>query len=451
MTEKRINQLKYLIQSSCYRLIFMHGEFALPIRKKYFIATKNVRRISTNGDYIYFDPDWLQKLGKKELDFIIMHQLMHMKLGHIDRALYFHGEKFHLACDIVANSNLGKLGWCYESLKGIGKIYFKTFFPFYEGYKLSAEEAMNFIPFDPATIQKNASKYVIDSEEYWGKKHFSSPFDVVILKPDEEYAFQFVAEDTRGGEHIIKKEDKEDGGAARYSLGSNNDNKNKTDDVVHNHLSLTQRKINDVRKITYNHETTNSNGDYEDRLWQEIKKKRLNWKKILNVFIQSEVFDYSFTPPDRRLQDSDFFLPDFNVLDVSPQEVLFLVDTSGSIDNETLSVVYAELCSVLEQFNGKINGILGFFDTRVYRPTPFSNISQLRSIRPIGGGGTDYNCIFNFVNDNMRFSLPSSIVIFTDGDSEFPPEPLTNNIPVLWLFSKETVKAPWGSSAYIKI
>ena len=32
----------------------------------------------------------------------------------------------------------------------------------------------------------------------------------------------------------------------------------------------------------------------------------------MNDFIQEEVVDYSFTPPDRRFDDSPFFLPDFN-------------------------------------------------------------------------------------------------------------------------------------------
>lgn len=47
-------------------------------------------------------------------------------------------------------------------------------------------------------------------------------------------------------------------------------------------------------------------------LLKELRKPQTDWRKILNDFIQEEIVDYSFTPPDRRFDDSPFFLPDFN-------------------------------------------------------------------------------------------------------------------------------------------
>ena len=85
-------------------------------------------------------------------------------------------------------------------------------------------------------------------------------------------------------------------------------------------------------------------------------------------------------PPDHRLQDSDLFLPDFNEADVTTKEILFAVDASGSVEDEMLDTVYAELAGMLEQFQNKIQGVLASFDTQVYKPARFSEIDDLEAV-----------------------------------------------------------------------
>ena len=48
------------------------------------------------------------------------------------------------------------------------------------------------------------------------------------------------------------------------------------------------------------------------RMLNELKRPQTDWRTILNSFIQEEVTDYSFMPPDRRMDEIEFFLPDFN-------------------------------------------------------------------------------------------------------------------------------------------
>ena len=49
------------------------------------------------------------------------------------------------------------------------------------------------------------------------------------------------------------------------------------------------------------------------RLLKQMESGQIDWREVLNNFIQEEITDYSFTPPDRRFDDLDFFLPDYNV------------------------------------------------------------------------------------------------------------------------------------------
>ena len=127
-----------------------------------------------------------------------------------------------------------------------------------------------------------------------------------------------------------------------------------------------------------------------------------------------------------------------------------MADTSGSISDEMLGRVFSEIKGAIAQFEGSLRGIMGFFDSVVYPLTEFDKVSELRSIRPHGGGGTDYFVLFDFIRKSFTPDSVSGIVIFTDGEAEFPNEPPDSGIPVLWLFSKETVSAPWGRQAVVK-
>ena len=129
------------------------------------------------------------------------------------------------------------------------------------------------------------------------------------------------------------------------------------------------------------------------------------------------------------------FLSDYNVPCEKTKNIFFMVDTYISIGDEILSVVYSELCSALYQFGGVFEGVLAFFDTKVYQLILFSSIDELKNIRPVGGGGTDFKCIFEFVWNKMMNDPPLSIVVFTDGKGDFLSEEAAMNIPVLWMIT----------------
>ena len=121
-----------------------------------------------------------------------------------------------------------------------------------------------------------------------------------------------------------------------------------------------------------------------------------------------------------------------------------MADTSGSVNDEDLAIVYSEIRGAIEQFGGKLTGKLGFFDAAVTTPIPFENVSDLMSIIPYGGGGTDFTVIFNYIRNNCNGKLPACIVIFTDGDGPYPSESETMEIPVLWIINNSDITPPWG-------
>ena len=192
---------------------------------------------------------------------------------------------------------------------------------------------------------------------------------------------------------------------------------------------------------------------FAQRLLEKLMKPQTDWRSILNEFIQEEINDYSFSPPDRRFQDSPFFLPDFNEKGETDEveDILFMIDTSGSISDKMMTVAYSEVKGAIDQFNGKLRGWLGFFDAAIIEPKPFSSLEEFIVIKPAGDGGTDFQIIFEYVDQHMQENPPARIIILTDGYAPFPKEELANGIPVLWLINNEQVAPPWGKVARIKV
>lgn len=182
-----------------------------------------------------------------------------------------------------------------------------------------------------------------------------------------------------------------------------------------------------------------------------MRKPQTDWRTILNDFVQQEIVDYSFTPPDRRFDESPFFLPDFNDKDDIVEDILFMIDTSGSMSDDMITAAYSEVKGAIDQFNGKLKGWLGFFDAAVIEPKPFASQSEFEIIKPAGGGGTDFQIIFEYVQEHMQDRLPAGIIILTDGYAPFPKEKLADGIPVLWLLNNDDVNPGWGKVARIKV
>jgi len=182
-------------------------------------------------------------------------------------------------------------------------------------------------------------------------------------------------------------------------------------------------------------------GEIERKL-EALKHPKLDWRSVLTNFIHEEVNDYSFSPPDRRFE-GDFFLPDFNDVEVTVKNILFMVDTSGSMSERMITEMYSEIHGAIEQFNGKLSGWLGFFDAVVVPPKSFDSVENFKLIRPKGGGGTDFSVIFKYIKDKMQDNMPQAVVILTDGYAEFPDVKETMGIPVLWVINTD-VQPPFG-------
>ena len=426
---KRIIRAKMnlLANNGFYGLLLSHVKFALDLE---------CETACTDGRRIWFGPKFMEELSDSELEFIMMHEVLHIVLQHCIRGQEYDNEIYNIAADIVINSNImHSLGDDLDSitLKKYGVSMHLT--PDgKEGYNFTAEEVYDMlIAAAKSKMKKAGSKSPPggatsnETKGNEGEDNPSSLIDVVetILKGGRRF-------DDHSKWDTLSEEEKRD----LYEEWT--------------------KRILDADTIVSVLEASKTFGGAPmgaRRLIEELKNGQLDWRTILTDFIQTEINDYSFSPPDRRFSDSDFFLPDYNEEVEKVQNVWFLIDTSGSISNKAIRAAYSEIANAIEQFNGAIQGLLSFTECFVTDPVPFSNLDDLLSIKPVGGGGNDFEEIFRYMKRNMMDNLPAYIVIITDGYDRFPDEKESMGIPVLWLINNNdpSVVPPFGKVARIVV
>ena len=440
MTEARIKRLKNKIQASRSRLMTEHPVFALLLMYVRFIAVPDMKKMSTNGRCIFFSPDFMDKLYEYELDYILCHQILHIVTGNIWRTQDLAGDNYHFACDILINNLLSGQFSEKDKYAHLGEIHLKIPGNCMDVSKLTPNEVFSLIPFSLYMFEdRTRSRFLPDNDSYWDRKSDYGQNGILIL-------------DTPDLNGFLRQKDFTDNNGGLSCNGDAADN-NEGSCLSQNGIDGLKREWqNRVHMALKAFSASGINKEFGDEallIERSIEKLRhpvVNWKKLLNEFIQECTFDYSFSPPDRRYEDTGFFLPDFNEKEFVSKGILFMADASGSVCVDSLTDVFSEIKGAIEQFGGKLEGKLGFFDTEVSPPVPFESVSDLMSIVPHGGGGTDFCKIFEYLAYDYREELPSCIVIFTDGYGPYPSESAALGIPVLWIIDNMETTPPWGKT-----
>lgn len=507
-------RMTLLEQQPFYALLLLHMRFALDL---------TCETAYTDGTRIAFHPDFIDALSDSELQFVLMHEVLHAALGHPFRhQAQYDIECFDKACDIVVNSNI-----LYSWGMDLRRITLNQF-----------GEAMHLTP-------DGEEGYLYSIEQVYGKLMAVKAKQPQMPPPPPSQGGGGDGSDGGNGgdgKGDGKQQQDEDGNADGNSKGGkgqggkgqdrngsgsgdNSNGKGKggknskggkngkggkgggDGDITDEDL---QDLVNDLLKGRAVHgkidphadlkkaeqESTGKMGEVDDhsfwkgddefqtgrdtwmarmvqatdiiaqsqangakergitpiaaeRIIEELKNPKLDWRTILNDFVQEEICDYSFSPPDRRMQDSPFFLPDFNEKDESVKDLLFMIDTSLSMSNEQITECYSEIYGAIQQFGGKLQGKLGFFDAVVVEPVPFESEDEFKIIRPKGGGGTSFDIIFDYVQKKMMDEPPVSIIILTDGYAPYPDESCAGGIPVLWIINNDNATPEWGKIARI--
>lgn len=431
LSESKIKGCIKRLLLSRMRILYNHGFYGLLLMHMIYAVSEEIETACTDGVRITFGIDFLDSLSDSELDFVMMHEILHVVLQHCFRGDVEDPEAYNIAADIVVNSNIMLENGMKASSITLSKYGTSMHVApdGKEGHEYTAEQVYVMLPKNLNKKGNNKSHGSADGRAKKGNN--KSPGSAVGRAKKE-----------------ISKEQHQ---PVRVWDDHSRWGKYEEDDTLRD---VWVKRFEDAAEAIKIRDPSNARGllpAFAERILKELKKTQTDWRTILNDFIQEEVVDYSFAPPDRRFDDSPFFLPDFNGKEDRVEDILFMIDTSGSMSDDMIAAAYSEVKGAIDQFNGKLKGWLGFFDAAIIKPQPFGDENEFKIIKPAGGGGTDFQIIFEYVFHHMSDKLPASIIILSDGYAPFPLEKLAGGIPVLWLLNNEEVNPPWGKVARITV
>jgi predicted metal-dependent peptidase len=180
------------------------------------------------------------------------------------------------------------------------------------------------------------------------------------------------------------------------------------------------------------------------RMIKDMTEPKIDWRELVRQEIQSIVRnDYSFTRPNRKSMHSGAILP--GMKEATTIDVGIAIDMSGSIGEEDASTFLGEVKGIMDQYEDfKIN--LWCFDTDIYNHQEIThdNSDDLMSYEPQGGGGTDFDINFTWMEENgIR---PKKFIMFTDGYpcGSWGPEDYCDTIFIVK--GNTTAEAPFGQT-----
>jgi predicted metal-dependent peptidase len=177
-----------------------------------------------------------------------------------------------------------------------------------------------------------------------------------------------------------------------------------------------------------------------DRLIENTINPRLPWQDLLRRFVNcSKRSDYSWLPPSKRFLGQGLYLPSMRSEGI--ENLVVAIDTSGSLDPETLNEFAGELSGVIE--TGKTRVTVIYCDSDIQDVAEFGPDDLPLKLEAKGGGGTSFIPPFDYVDEHGI--EPSCFIYLTDFCcNRFPDPP---NYPVLWIIGgayREDGEPPFG-------
>jgi len=167
-------------------------------------------------------------------------------------------------------------------------------------------------------------------------------------------------------------------------------------------------------------------------------QSKVDWREALREFVTSFCMDKdesTWRRPSRRWIDQDVYMP--SLIGESVGRVVVAIDMSGSIGREEIGQFLGEVRKICDTV--KPEGIdLLYWDTRVcqhekYEQDQLDNL--LSTTKPRGGGGTNPQCIVDYIKDKQIKA--ECAIVLTDGYVSSWGEGWS--CPTLWGITTEVV------------
>jgi predicted metal-dependent peptidase len=366
------------------------------------IEDASIGTMRTDGVSIRFNPNFVAGLSQAVLRGTIAHETMHCAALHHTRRGARDPRRWNIACDYAINPLLVEAG--FELPAGA------LLDPVHAG--LSAEDIYDKLPRDTGDDESDQDDDDRDRNDPGGMGGVSDP-------PADD--------DTAGdaGRADPRNQSKQSGSRAGSPAPSPADLTRQEEAWA---IATAQAEAT-AMAMGY------GAGDAARAIREQVASK-VDWRDLLRRYLSAAAkSDYAWTPPNRRYIASGLYLPSLRSETLGP--VVVAVDTSGSIDDATLTVFAAEITALLDEAAPEAIHVV-YCDDAI-AGTETYQASDVIDLTPRGGGGTAFRPVFDWIADADVQPVCAIYLTDLDGD-DFGPAP---DYPVLWV-STEKTRAPFG-------
>ena len=368
-TDKTIdNQARDRLIGARVGLLLKHSFFGnLATNLKLINADEWCSTAATDGRNFYYNSRFIMMLKQKEVEFLFGHEILHVVYDHLGRRGDRDPQISNIAADYAVNADL-KRHRVGEFITTVPCLYESKYDG--KGYEFIYDDLM-----------QNAKKISMD--------------DLIDQLLDDHME----GEDGEGEDGEGDKEGKQRG--KRPSSMSDAEREQLRQEIKQQVLAAARQS---------------EAGDLPlgvKRMIEQITDPKMPWRELLQTNLTSAIrTDYTYMKPSRRSWHMDAIMPGMN-----PGEEVDLavaIDMSGSISTKQAAQFLGEIRGIMEAFTSfRIHVFC--FDTEIYNPQNFTsdNLDSIDGYEPQGGGGTDFDAIFNYLKD--RGEDTKRLVVFTDG------------------------------------
>ena len=368
-TDPKIDaQARERLISARVGLLLRHSFFGnLATRMKLTNADEWCSTAATDGNKFYYNSRFIMLLKPKEVEFLVGHEVLHVVYDHMGRIGNRDPQMLNIANDYAVNADL-KRHSVGTFITSVPCLYERK----YDGK--ASEEIYD-------DLMKNVKHIDIDSL-----------LDQMI---DDHL------EDQDGDGDGDGDGDKEKNGKGGRPKMSDEER---------------ERLRQEMKQAIISAASTCEAGQLPlgvERLIKQHTDPVMPWRELIQTNLISAIrADYSWMRPSRRGWHMDAIMPG-----MTPGEeidVVVSLDMSGSISDKQAQAFLGEIAGMMDAFDGyKVHVFC--FDTKTYNPQDFNSDSMdtIDEYEPQGGGGTDFDCIFEYLKENAID--PKRLIVFTDG------------------------------------
>jgi len=179
-------------------------------------------------------------------------------------------------------------------------------------------------------------------------------------------------------------------------------------------------------------------------LYEDAATSKVNWKAEMMDFVQEKSKnDYSWKIPNRRFIAQGLYMP--SLYDEEVGEIVFAIDTSGSVSAAELGQAAKEINSIVDAVHPSKMHVV-YCDSKVVHVDTFDKGDPI-VVEMHGGGGTRFDPVFNWIKENHI--EPVCTIYLTDMYA--PDLREAPNHPTLWISTSKGMVSKHGKTIEIEI